>query len=281
MLQTEKINIDSDIGDQLTSISLGHIVAELIKFIAYQRLQIPYTYQWLKQLVTKKKEAKVVKDSYQSERYFHVASSALDNLDYVIKSIIKEVGGVSLPDEICIAFGATPISCKEIYRILLPSVCHKPQCHSNNIATDQKIQKNVFRNLVTSEQLSKIFYEPLPPTKMYIFLKILSQKQQDVICHDSFVIVNGYKIPKSCKVVIINFRTSNTNMTCCNEFEVFSDQISNSLSQVSIEGEDSDALDEIETTENVKWFQSMYVMKGFKDCIVNGSSITNSWFQSS
>lgn len=83
------IKIDLNIGDQLTSISCGHIVVELIKFLAYQRLQIPYTYPWLKQLITKRKSIEIKKESYQSERHFHVASTALENLDFIIKVSIK------------------------------------------------------------------------------------------------------------------------------------------------------------------------------------------------
>lgn len=79
------IILNLNIGDQLTSTSCGHIVVELLKFIVYQRLQIPYTYQWLKQVVTKKKLHQDKKDTFQSERHFCTASTALENLDYMIK----------------------------------------------------------------------------------------------------------------------------------------------------------------------------------------------------
>lgn len=83
------VKIDLDIGDQLTYISCGHIVVEIIKFLAYQRLQIPYTYQWLKQIINKRKSLEDKKESYQSERHFHVASTALNNLDFIIKVNIE------------------------------------------------------------------------------------------------------------------------------------------------------------------------------------------------
>lgn len=81
------IILNLDIGDQLTTISCGHVMVELIKFIAYQRLQIPYSYQWLKHVINKKKssEDQDVKDSFQSERHFRVASTALENLDFILK----------------------------------------------------------------------------------------------------------------------------------------------------------------------------------------------------
>lgn len=82
---SQKLVIDMNIGDQLTTISCGHVVVELIKFLAYQRLQIPYTYQWLKQVINKKKDSENEKDTFKSERHFHTASTALNNLDFVLK----------------------------------------------------------------------------------------------------------------------------------------------------------------------------------------------------
>lgn len=81
------IMVNLEIGDQLTSISCGHVMVELIKFIAYQRLQIPYSYQWLKQVVNRKKlcEEESLKESFQSERHFRAASTALENLDFILK----------------------------------------------------------------------------------------------------------------------------------------------------------------------------------------------------
>lgn len=79
--------IDLSIGDQLTSISCGHVVVELIKFIAYQRQQIPYVYPWLKQIVNNRRDNhdEDFKESFQSERHFRVASLSLKNLDFILK----------------------------------------------------------------------------------------------------------------------------------------------------------------------------------------------------
>ncbi|CAH2045473.1 unnamed protein product, partial [Iphiclides podalirius] len=88
------------------------------------------------------------KDTFQSERHFRTASTALDNLDFILKSLLKEIEGPAVPEEVCIALGGTPVTCKEVYRLLLPNLCHKPQCHSSFIASDQKIQRSVFKTLV-------------------------------------------------------------------------------------------------------------------------------------
>ncbi|XP_053614097.1 uncharacterized protein LOC128677355 [Plodia interpunctella] len=274
------IVVDLNIGDQLTLISCGHVVVELIKFIAFQRLQIPYTYQWLKQIVNKKKmcENRDKKESFQSERHFHIASTALDNLDFILKSLLQEMSGSSIPEEVCIALGATPMTCKEMYRLILPTLCHKPQCHSSHIASDQKIQRSVFRTMVTSESLSKVFFDSLPPTNMHIFIRRNSLNNLNIPNSDSFELTSGCRIPRKTKIVVMNFRTNKENVSCCNDFEIFGETGGNNEDldmekKINFEEE----FEEMESTDTMKWYQSTYVMKGFKDCVVNGNSVTNSW----
>ncbi|XP_049877535.1 uncharacterized protein LOC126374839 [Pectinophora gossypiella] len=275
------ITIDLNIGDQLTSISCGHVVVEFIKFIAYQRLQIPYSYQWLKQIVNKRKmsEDDNRTEGLQSERHYRITSTALENLDFILKSLLQEISSASMPEEVCIVLGATPITCKEVYRLLLPTMCHKPQCHSSHIANDQKIQRNVFQALVTSEELSQAFFKPLPPTNTYVFIKKKTVNQDVVLNHDNFVFTSGHRIPRSSKIVIIDFRSQNAgNLSCCNEFQVFGEVINEDLVKLKIEdAPECEDYHEIESTDVAKWYESTYVMKGFKDCIVNGTSVTSSW----
>lgn len=137
-----------------------------------------------------------------------------------------------------------------------------------------------FRNLVTSDKLSKMFFETLSPTNMYVFIKKVPINNRQVLCNNSFVLVNGYRIPKSCKIIVLKLSTNLENITCCNDFKVFSDKPSYDFSKLSLDNsneDDHNDFQEIETTDKVKWFQSTYVMKGFKDCVVNGISIINTW----
>lgn len=84
---TKPIMLNLNIGDQLTSTSCGHVVVEFIKFIVYQRLQIPYSYQWLKQVINKRNacEEENRNDNLQSETHFRTASTSLENLDFILK----------------------------------------------------------------------------------------------------------------------------------------------------------------------------------------------------
>lgn len=77
---------------------------------------------------------------------FHDLTSILSiDIIFFFQSLQQEINSPSLPDEVCIALGSTPVTCKEVYRVLLPTVCHKPQCQSTKIANDQKIHSSVFR----------------------------------------------------------------------------------------------------------------------------------------
>lgn len=114
---------------------------------------------------------------------------------------------------------------------------------------------------------------------MYIFLKKSNPSKPEIVCVDSFVLLNGFRVPKTCKVITINFREQNPDkISCCSKFQIFGDIISKNLNNLKISNDSiDDDFIEIESTHDTKWFQCNYVMKGFKDCVVNGNSVTNTW----
>ncbi|KAJ2938776.1 hypothetical protein O0L34_g3398 [Tuta absoluta] len=236
-------------------------------------------------MVNKRKssEEKHKNESLMAERHFRVASTALENLDFIIKSLLQEITSASLPEEVCISLGASPIASKEVYRLLLPSMCHKPQCHSKTIASDQKIQLNVFRELVTSEKLSQVFSNQLTPTNFYVMIKKKMASPNDtVLNHEHFTLTSGHRIPRSAKIIIIDLRNKTQgNILCCNDYQVFNDVLNQNITNLKIvDGlNKSHDVHEIESTDTIKWYQSKFVMKGFKDCVVDGSSVTNSWHE--
>lgn len=152
-------------------------------------------------------------------------------------------------------------------------------CGGNNFFS----YKICFRTLVTSETLSQIFFSSLPPTNMYVFIKKKNISNQDEVLNpDNFVLTSGCRIPRNSRIVVMDFRSQNTdNISCCNDFQVFGDVISDNLENLQIQDKlsDDEEFNEIESTDSMKWYQSSYVMKGFKDCILNGSSVTNSWME--
>lgn len=141
-----------------------------------------------------------------------------------------------------------------------------------------------FRTIVTSEKLSQFFFSQLPPTNLYVFIKKkLLNNQDNVLDNDNFVLSSGCRIPQSSKIIVLDLRSKTfDNLACCNKFQIFGDIVYENFQNLQLENSDEnvDELHEIESTDTIKWYQSSYVMKGFKDCIVNGSSITNAWLNS-
>lgn len=136
-----------------------------------------------------------------------------------------------------------------------------------------------FRTLVTAEKLSQVFFNPLSPTNMYIFIKKKVIGPQDSVISDTFLHTSGCRIPKNSKIVVIDFRSSNRDgLNCCNDLQIFGD-VKDKDVKVTLET-DEDKLYEIESSDSGMWYQSSYVMKGFKDCVINGSSVTNTWLSS-
>lgn len=135
---------------------------------------------------------------------------------------------------------------------------------------------------MTSEMLSQAFSSPLPPTNMHVFIRKGATNYPDTVLNsDSFLPASGSRIPKSSRVYTIDFRNPNEDkIPCCNNFEIFGDVISDDMVKLQINESSDMEFCEIQSTDLVKWYQSTYVMKGFKDCIVNGSSVTNTWLES-
>lgn len=74
------INIEINLSDILTRTSCAVLVCELIKYLIYQREQIPYTYERLKYLITKRKElmSKVSNLYFQTSLLFSVYNNVSD-----------------------------------------------------------------------------------------------------------------------------------------------------------------------------------------------------------
>lgn len=91
-LTTVSVNIQ----DILTSKTCAHIIIEIIKYLAYQKLQIPHTYDVLKYLVQKKRDFDKANpnqnENMQSKNHFRVASSAVDVLDAIFLVICFILG---------------------------------------------------------------------------------------------------------------------------------------------------------------------------------------------
>lgn len=92
--------------------------------------------------------------------------------------------------------------------------------------------------------------------------------QDNVLDNDNFVFFSGCRIPRNSKIVVLDLRTKTfDNLSCCNEFQIFGDIVHQNFDNLQLDNseENVDEYHEMESTDSVKWYQSSYVMKGFKD----------------
>lgn len=130
-----------------------------------------------------------------------------------------------------------------------------------------------------TSDLSQVLFTPMAPTNMYIFIRKKMSPVHSGLTSDTFIKASGCRLPKDTKIVVIDFRAQKQdNLLCCNNFQIFGEVISESLENLQLG--DQPNFNEIESSATMTWYRSSYVMKGFKDCIVNGSSITNKWLES-
>lgn len=121
----------------------------------------------------------------------------------------------------------------------------------------------------------------MTPTNMYVFLSKKCVGIPDITNCENFQQTSGCRIPSKSRIFVIDFRTQNLDsVVCCNKIQIFGDVKSPPAPEENAETTNMDKENdyhEIESTDTMTWYQSSYIMKGFKDSLVNGNSITNLW----
>ncbi|XP_047004770.1 MAD2L1-binding protein isoform X1 [Schistocerca americana] len=159
------------------------IVIKTIKYILYQRQQIPFTYEFLMDLALKGKA--VLNDSKikegagrgvhfrdvrtQWKKYQKIVES-FEMLEEIFKNVRQELDQCNnhLVPEVMIVLGSTPMSPKEVYRIILPQ--HSRISSTSDIAPKTNIF-HMFRGIMTCEELQNFVTKSLSTTNTYLFVK--------------------------------------------------------------------------------------------------------------
>lgn len=161
-MKTEKVSdskkelpcrdIDIEISNViLTPFTCASLVNEILKGLLHQKNQIPYSYNWLKSIVTKKRQQenndeKTGPTNFKLVNHFRIVSNAFDTLESLMKAIIKEFSD-SLDEtirKVVIVFGTTPECPKEIFTINTTSVMlgHHERNHKEQLI---KYQQKILR----------------------------------------------------------------------------------------------------------------------------------------
>lgn len=145
-----EITIDIKITDVLTPLTCGLLVNEIIKYLVYQKSQIPYPYNWLQTVVTRKRKSMEshspqTTSNLSVERHYKVTSAAYDIVEEIMNNIKTEFkNSIQYIKEVLIIFGATPYTPKEVFRISVP-VLQEIHIEANHVKSMQKSQQKILR----------------------------------------------------------------------------------------------------------------------------------------
>lgn len=134
----------------LTPFTCASLVNEILKGLLHQKNQIPYSYNWLKSIVTKKREQdsngeKTGPANFKLVNHYRIVSSAYDTLESLMKAIIKEFSeSLETIRKVVIVFGTTPECPKEVFSINTTSVMqgHYERNHKEQLV---KYQQRILR----------------------------------------------------------------------------------------------------------------------------------------
>lgn len=135
----------------LTPFACATLVNEFIKGLLYQKNQIPYPYNWLKNIISKKRDKKNTIDekgeppNFKVINHFRVVSNAYDTLECLMNAIMREFSEtMGMIKEVIIVFGTIPECPKEIFVINTVPVV-KGHNERNHMVQLNKYQQQILR----------------------------------------------------------------------------------------------------------------------------------------
>ncbi|CAG9863404.1 unnamed protein product [Phyllotreta striolata] len=256
----------------LTPLSCSSLVSEVLKGVLYQKSQIPYTYDCMRTLVTRKRQkTEGEKVDIRAANYFHLVSGVFDKLELAMLELKNEFShwksGIR---EVLIVFGTTPVTANEVFSIKFSSLVEGHN-ERNHILQLNQYQKKILRKLFLSQDwLDRIEGSS---TCTNIFLYILKTRvNSDSLAEQSvFVPTNPVNFSPKMKRTNIIFKSSNVlDTNCCDNVEIFDDVNEKSCSV-------NDVCDTEQAETDVDWYKFKDLVKGFKDCFVNKRSLSELW----
>lgn len=270
--------VNVELPDVLTASICSHLSVELFKHIAYQKQQLPFPYKHLISMMNKTPNGT---DESQSRSELHTFHSVQAGNEFrKVKEILLSMQAAfkNLEDEIChengsveeiaMVFGATPFSPRDVYRLQFPPLLHG---HLESKHPHQSSLLQLFRCLISSEELHSFFSQPLPPTNMFLLLR----KRNSDLVTSGFTPKERYSIPSSGRHAIIKLLPPSGPPKCiCGGSNIYQDSKAGTAVQEQCQRDQAD----IGLMDS--WYQSLNSIKGFKDVKINGTSASSVWLQS-
>lgn len=151
--------------EPLTSESCCKLILELVKYLLYQKQQIPVTYEYLLSLGASSAGG-------ASDRCFTTARGTLACLQNISDHLSAELSrGSGVVKEIAISMGATILSPKLCVRVSLPLGILNGRSHRSQQHPTRKPLLSLMRSITESREFQEAMTLPLSPTNTFILVQ--------------------------------------------------------------------------------------------------------------
>lgn len=247
------MNINVSLDEPLTSNNCAKLVVELLKYILYQKNQIPFTYDSLSRLKMKPNDrnltsVKTLLDSMQS------TSDQLNSQFHQRDCKVKEIS---------ILIGATIISPKLHIKVEFPPDILDSQVHFDYKHVSRKPMLNLMRSMLECSEFQDALASPLNPTNTFVLI----QKSDSNSVSEFFLPKPQYAPPVHVSnYFVIKLQHNDTINDICNCMSLV--RVYNDVSEPSDRKRKS-----VEFVKNsdagarpvsYQWYQSKEVIKGFQ-----------------
>ncbi|XP_034942551.1 MAD2L1-binding protein [Chelonus insularis] len=258
MFSQEKYNkntsIDIKLNEPLTSDSCSKIIVELIKYILYQKQQIPFAFDTLVQLG----KGKPADRNFSSTK---TLQNSLNNLTHQLSSQLH-LAGCNVK-EVVVIIGATTISPKFCLKVELPSQILSSEKHIEYQHSYRKPLLTLMKSLIECSDFQQAIATPLSVTNTFVLVKKSDSNPKS----EFFLPKPQYYLPVqiSCFSIKLFYNEDdfNSDCTCSNIVKVYNDNQLDKTSQTTINIDNSNVTC-METNVPYIWYQSKEVVKGFK-----------------
>ncbi|KZC06209.1 PREDICTED: MAD2L1-binding protein [Dufourea novaeangliae] len=249
------MDINVTLDEPLTSYACVKLVIELLKYILYQKQQIPFTYDSLTRL-----QMSVKPTDRNSSSIRRILSS--------LKSVSEELSSQfhlknCKVKEIAILIGATIISPKLHVRLQFPSNILSSEEHYECKHTSRKPLLSLMRSMIGCSEFQDAISLPLNPTNTFV----LVQKSDRNSVSEFFLPKPQYVPPiRSSNCFVIKFHHNNQVKIDCNCTDIVKVYNEVCESDSNKDGDINVLNNSNEIIKNIpyQWYQSREVIKGFK-----------------
>lgn len=151
-VQANNFNIHVDLSNlTLTPFTCATLLSRIIKYLIFEKSQIPYPYEQLKTIINKKRNVENDEEdekqrNIQAERHYRTVSGAYDKIELLLKQIRNHFNEGNKVEEILLLFGGSELNPKQVYRIRIPNLAFG-HYEPNHIREIEKRTTNILRYL--------------------------------------------------------------------------------------------------------------------------------------